>query len=309
MSQVGFGPWYAIDGPPPIPPVYGLLAAADAPAAGVRIVPDADERGIERWINGVEVYPYPPDVPDVFDPCATGSDAQTKGRGAFDSGVAENPVFGAMTLWIAETCKSWKVWNQQAFIDRALAVFKATESYGVAHEFMTGARIPLSRHLADGVDTTFPNGDTPTGSVHALALLEAEIARTGRLGIIHCTPAYATSGLRDRFVIDNKTGVIRTINGNVVIADGGYIDGGAPSGHPAPTGRQEWIYATGPIDLRRSETIVMPGNVSEALDRGMAATLGDPNTITYRVERYYLADWDAQLHAAVLADPCTDECP
>ncbi len=302
-SGVGYGIPYAIDGPLPLPPVYGLLPAAEAPAAGVRFIPDGEgEAGTERWLNGVQVYGFPPDLPEVHNPCAVGSDQNIKGLGAFASGVADNPEFAAMTVWIAETCKSYRVWDQQRFIARAQASFAARESYGVANEFMNGTSNPLSRHLNDAVDTEFPNGDSVTGAKLSLWYLEREIARTGSFGLIHMTPSFATV-LREFLAIDNKTGVLRTVNGTVVIADDGYTDSVAPHGHAAAAGRQEWIYATGPIDIRHSKAFVLPGNVSEALDRGMAATLDQPNTITYRVERYYLVDWDTQLHAAVLADP------
>src|ERR1700756_1338597 len=102
-GQVGFGPLERIDGPPPVRPLYGLLRAAEAPAAGVRLVVDLDDGpaeitdadavrqiadlgianpGRERWLNGAQVYPYPPDTGDVYDPCATGSNVTSKGFGS-----------------------------------------------------------------------------------------------------------------------------------------------------------------------------------------------------------------------------------
>src|SRR5215831_12164946 len=182
-GQVGFGPLYRVDGPPPIPPLYGLLQTASAPAQGVRIVPDVDERGIERWMNGVEVYPYPPDFGNVYDTCSTASPRPTK-----DFGLALlNPQFGAMTAYLSETCTSYRIWNQEEYKARAVSAFAAVESAIVAKEFMTGTVMTANPHLSDGTGT-FPNGDTVTSFSDGVRLLEKAIAATGRQGLIHCSP-------------------------------------------------------------------------------------------------------------------------
>jgi hypothetical protein len=320
MSTVGFGPLWRVDGPPPLAPTYGLLQAAEVPAAGVQIIPDLDvtlnageaaargllgdqSAGQERWINGVEVYPYPPDLGDVFDPCAgSGSASHLKGFGS----DLDHPQFGAMTVWLAETCTSYKVWNQQQFIARATAALSAVEGPTIAKEFLSGTRLPNNRFLADG-NGTFPNGDTVTSVVNGLGILEGEIAKSGKQGLIHCSPMAATA-MRDRFTVDNKTGVLRTINGIVVIPDFGYVLGATPLGHTDPAATQEWMYATGPVEIRRGAMFTTPETVEEALDRGTGATNGKANSITYRAERYYLVDWDTEVQAAVLVDRCQTTC-
>lgn len=336
MGEIGYGPLERIDGPLPIPPVYGLLQAAAAPAAGVRIVVDTDQgaedlndlsstdetmdqaiarlkaegiipptAGDYRWLNGVEVYPYPPDTPGLYEPC--GSALGTAGSKSFGSAL-QHPKFSALTLYLAETCTSYKVWSQAEFKARAVLALTAVQSFGIALNLLTGQADPLSPYLADG-DGAFPNTDVVTNPMNGLALLEQQIALTGKLGLIHCSPQYA-SALRERFAVDDRGGVIRTINGNVLIPDSGYAAGSTPHGHAAPTGTQEWIYATGPIDVRLSEIFTLPDKVSEALDRGTSgsATTGRPNSITYRAERYSLATWDTELQAAVLVDRCQSGC-
>lgn len=346
-GQVGFGPLERIDGPLPIPAPYGLFQAMAAPAAGVRLVvdtPDGDVVGVDlsstdetmeqaiarmkregilppqagdlRWLNGVEVFPYPPGQAKAFNACGDGTDT-TKDFGP----ELAHPMFNAITVYIAESCKSYKVWDQEEFRQRATLALNAVQGTAVARNLLTGeASDPLAPFLADGSSTTkFPNGDTATSPINALAYLENEIGLTGELGLIHCSPGFADA-LRDRFQVDDKTGVIRTVNGNVVIPDGGYsrsplstaqpVSWGSPHGHAASTGTQEWVYATGPIDIRLSEMFVIPEKVSEALDRGAtgAATSGHPNTFTYRAERYALATWDTELQVAVLADRCRATC-
>lgn len=298
-----------IDGPPPLAPTYGLIPAAGAPAAGVRIVPDGEDGGVERWVNGAKVWPYPPDTGDTFAMYASGSEAGPKRFG--DEFDVHQPEFEAFVAYLPITCKVWKVPDQAEFRARAIATFTAVESSIVAREFMNGSRLPANPHLADGAGQ-FPIGDASTSVRNGIALLEDEIATTGRAGVIHVSPSVAMIASTQGFGFDNRSGVIRTINGTVIVVDAGYAHGKNPNGHAVATGSQNWIYATGPVDIRRSETFVMPESVAQAVDRG---TVGSPsagdarhNTITYRVERYYLVDWDTQLQAAVLVDRCQDGC-
>jgi hypothetical protein len=300
--SVGYGPLAPIDGPPPAAPLYGLLQAAEAPAAGVRIVPDADDRGIERWLNGVEVHPYPVTQAEVWDACRSGSEGGTKSEGD----AVPLPDFGAMTVYLTDQCTAYQVPDDAAFKARAALALAAVEGAAVEREFLTGDTLLLNPHLSDG-NGDFPNGDTATSPQNGLALLEAEIARSGKQGLVHVSPQVQTF-LRDHLAIDLKNGIWRTANGIVVIPGFGYVDGATPTGHAAPGATEHWIYATGPIDIRRSEIFVLPETRAEALDRGVGATNDRPNLITYRAERYYLVDWDTDVQAAVLVDRCQTDC-
>lgn len=312
MADIGFGPLWRIDGPLPVPQQHGLLAAAEQPAAGVEIITDTDGvnpltgEGVERWMNGVEVYPYPPNTGDVWRACDTGTDVELKDFGA----EVAHPQFEPMTLYLAETCTSFKVWDQDEFKARAVAALTATESFLMAREFMTGAKLSSQPYLSDG-ESLFPNDDVATSPVHGLTLLEEAIANSGRQGVIHASPMMATTLMGNGFALKDKTGVIRTINGIVVVADFGYAPGSkvAPVGHAAASGTENWAYATGPLEIRRTKIITLPDNVEEAMERGVAgASTGHPNSITYRVERYALVDWDTEVHAAVLVDNCMTAC-
>jgi hypothetical protein len=303
MSTPGY---YRIDGPPPSAPLYGLLQAAEAPAGGVRVVPDTDASGIERWGNGVIVWPYPNETGEVTDACAPGSNVHEK---SFGNSSQPTPSFNPMTLDISVTCTTYKVWDHNAWIARARAVFDAVQSAIMAREFLTGAKIPANPHLADG-NGTFPNGDTVTSVKNGIAILEDAIAQTERQGLIHVPPSIIIALATNGFVLDNTTKVVRTLNGTVVIPDMGYaVAGSHPPAHATPTATQSWIYATGPADIRQSEVFVMPDQPSQAVDRGSGgATTGRPNSVTYRVERYAVVDWDTVLQAAVLVDRCKDTC-
>lgn len=285
------GPPWRIDGPLPQAPPHTLLQVA-------RIVDDLDSGGIPRWINGVQVYPYPSDLPGAWDACNHGT--QTKSDGT----PVGLPEFGAFTVYLGETCSSYGIWGaglsdteaQTRFNARVKAAFSATEAFAVEKEFMAGALMGLNPYLADG------NGVINTTAVsvlQAFVTLENLIAATGKRGVIHCSPGAAVIA-RDHHLIPtpdvgNMNDTLYTINGNAVVPGFGYVGVSRPAGSTAPNANQEYIYATGPIEVRRSETYIMPGTVKEALDRAA-------NTITYRAEREYVVDWDTTLQAAVRAD-------
>src|ERR1700752_3767041 len=114
------------------------------------------------------------------------------------------PEFRALTLSVPITCTAQQVPYQAAFRARAVAVMTATESFGVERTLMAGSDVSGGRYLADS-GCTFPNGTAATRPNHALQILEEQIAETGRLGLIHCSPMLATALLGQGFVISDKT--------------------------------------------------------------------------------------------------------
>lgn len=294
-----FGPLWAIDGPPPQPPDRSLLTAA-------RIVADGDAGGVERWGNGVEVYPYPPGPAAVVDACATGSD-----RVKQEGGLIPLPQFGAMTVYLSETCSTFGIFGeglsdgqaQDRFVARARTALAAVEAQAVEREFLAGDLLGLNPFLADG-NGTFPAGNTGTSVVEAFALLEGEIASVGGKGLIHCSPRVVTyAAFAGLLIWPLNPGVpLVTLNGTVVVPGQGYVDDSVnPAGHTGAGNGKEWIYATGLVDVRRSDYEVLPGSLFQALDR-------ETNSLTYRVERTYLVDWDTVLQSAVLVDRSQCDC-
>lgn len=289
---------WRIEGPAPVPPRYTLIGAS-------RVVTDVDE-GVERWAGGARVYPFPADEAHVWDACALGTETKVEGE------AVTSPDFGAMTVYLAITCSTLGISGggltprevQDRFVARAKAVFGAVEAAAVEREFMAG-EVLLNPHLADG-EGVFPWGDGSTCVPNAFALLEDAIAATGRQGLIHCSPAVASAGSRDHLLFpDDRASapVLRTVNGTVVVPGYGYAAGATPAGgaHPDAGATEAWVYATGPVEVRRSEVMVNPETYAQALDRG-------ENVVTFRAERTYLVTWDAVFQAAVLADRCTTDC-
>lgn len=309
MTQINCGPYAVIDGPPPLPPRYGLLQAAASLVSDVRFV--TSPAGPERWLNGAKVLPYPHHAG------ATHSRFDASGAATKEVGDAgDEAQFYPVTVYVSDQCSSYRVDDNDAYIARINANLAAVEGAVIAHALLTGDGLPAgSPRLSDG-EGEFPEGNTAVSLPRALAALEGAIARSRRAGVIHMSPVAASilSGSGHILVHDplntREENVLRTVNGTLVIPDQGYIEGAtpAPEGagtHPVATPLQAWLYASGSIEVRRTETFVNPPTLEQALDTGLSASVGGTNVITYQAERYYLVSWDNTLQAAVLATVLT----
>lgn len=297
MAVQSIGPLFYVDGPLPREPRYTLVKSAD--------INDLTD---EHWANGIEVHGYIPDVPQGYSVCGDTS-GSSPGAPVKQEQETPNPLpeFGPLTVYLAETCsmrsiaygsRSQEEYNN-LFRARANAVFQATESGAVARELELGEWLPDNPHFTDGNADVLTSG--AVGLRQGLSLLEDAIAETYRAGVIHMTAglaaAYSTLGTGALIV---ERGKLYTQLGTLVIPDYGYT-GAAPEGETPATGTIEWAYATGPVEILRSESMIMPPNIWEAIDR-------EQNEITYRAERYYIAYWDTALQAAVEIDRCIDNC-
>ena len=288
--MTGFGPLFAIDGPRPSAPRYTLVNAAT-------IIPVTDEH---IW-NGVAVYPFPSDLPDGWDPCppeSRGSEANAAPKSS-GSGTTEAD-FGALTVYLPITCSAFGIGDDAEFRNRAIIAMTAREAYEVEYEFWTGTTLPATPHLTDANGTVLNSG-VATNLLNGLALLEEAIAATGIQGVIHATPG-TVSAWSSTFQVFREGNQLITALGTRVVPGYGY-DGSQPenTSFSAPSGTEAWAYATGPIEMRRSDVFTVPGTLREALDRST-------NTVTFRAERYYVTDWDTTLQAGVLIDRCQDAC-
>ncbi|MEU8870445.1 cupin [Streptomyces javensis] len=104
---------------------------------------------------------------------------------------------------------------------------------------------------------------TPAGPVNiaaAIAALEGCLAEQyGGVGTIH-VPAGAAALLGCCNIVreDPATGALRTLAGNCVVIGGGYsAENTGPGGVPAEAGTA-WLYATGPLVIRRGPVETIP---------------------------------------------------
>lgn len=277
-SQVTLGPPFVIDGPLPVRPRYGLLDVAQIQT------PSIDP----HWMNGTTMRGYSSDLPGVWAPCNEGSTADVKD----DGGPTVQPTFGPFTVYLPVTCNTFSSRPDDEFRARATAAFEAKEGWAVERELAQGIGQPLNPFLGDSNADVLASG-AAVGAREALALLENALGATAEGGVIHADPATVIRWSGEYLVIKDGD-ILRTALGTPVAVGRGYI-GATQQGEAAPGADQAWAWATGPVVVRRSQTEVIPGTLSEALDRLT-------NEVTERVERHYVVGWDTALQAAVLVD-------
>lgn len=128
--------------------------------------------------------------------------------------------------------------------------------------------------------------DVATG----LGLLEKQLADCyNGVGVIH-VPAQLLPTLDAWGLVKAQSGVLKTLNGNLVAVGAGYT-GSSPAGATAAAGTA-WMYATGAVMMYRGEVKI--ATLSESINRAN-------NTVKMIAERTYVLGWDC-CHAAVLID-------
>lgn len=278
----GYGPKVQRNAPAPQAPRYTLIGAATI----------ADETD-ERWANGVRLYGYPTELPDLFDQCGDSTQSAAKS----DGGTWTNPTFDAFTVSTGIKCTAAGMGPVGELVQRARQVFTAREAFAVEREFWTGTLLPTNPYLASAAATVVSSGSSSVTPVEGLALLERAIANTGSMGFIHATVEVATYWASLNLLFDDGPAAkLRTRLGNIVVPGSGY-PGTPPAGGATATGSagEQFAFATGPVEVRRSNPFAMPESPAEALDRVN-------NTIVWRIERLYQVGWDTALQAAVKID-------
>lgn len=280
-------PLYPVDGPQPSRRPYTIMGAADvAPFPA------------EYAQAGVVTYPYPTDVPGVWAACV-GSPAAVKSADRPPAGedFDSYAVVGGMECSTKGALRDGSLADFQA---RLRTAFLANEDAAVEkvlwHGLTLDSTIPS---LAS--EAVLADGTTTHTTILGIATLEQWIANTfGSRGILHMSPGMTTvakaKGIIEYASVSGNNR-IGTINGTLVVPGAGY-DGSAPAGQTAISGTTEWVYASGPVSIYRSDAIDLPSTEAEAITR-------PTNDLTIYVERYYAHAFDTQLVAAVKIDRAT----
>ena len=262
-----------LDGPPPLPRPYSLLASASAPEIQLVTNPRALAGGIAFW-------PYTPDTPFLWAPCLTGTYAEKDLD--FINGEFDQEPF---TAYLPVGCSATDA-TREELEERVRAVFEATESHAVERQLITGEVGTAPRSLGGAGSVAWDSGGDPHASLLALAALEQRIGVTGRRGIIHADPAVVTTWA---VALKEEDGVLRTVaNDTLVVAGSGYSFH-APSGGSALTQTTAYAFASGPILIVRDEARVL-FSYDHSVNDALAIA-----------ERNYVVAWDGglQVHTKV----------
>jgi hypothetical protein len=276
-----YGPTYVVSAPLQEPPLYSLLSTA-------RVVDEGDD----HWLNGLGIMGNECALAGLEDPCVGGG-SDVRGVSAI-TGVADSPGFTVFTN-IKCTTRSYRF---DDLMNLARQHFTAVESQAVELELMSdpiGIGVVNLRGLNATPAPTIINA-TATTVIEGIGQLENHIATVMAMrGMIHVSPALLTAMAYRQLVISDN-GKLRTPMGTLIVPGTGYV-ANTPTGQTA-TGTQEWAYATGLVELRRTQIYTVPDEASQAVDRAV-------NDLTVHVERHYAIAWQRCEHAAIKIDRAT----
>jgi hypothetical protein len=268
--------------PAPVLPRYCLVTTAD-------IVPDSDI----HWESGktLRAYPNPNIQPWTIE---TG--------GASKPDPATFRQVTTKSFWVVGVwqCDSGGIITPEEFSQRAAESFLAWETVAVEKQFWAnGLNLDPFLAIAKAADhATYSAGDsvnvlnsgTATQPIAALAELEDYIGEFPLPGVIHARPGF---GSMLGFPYLQPAGQkLETIMGTKLVVGSGYPGTGVNGA--SASALQEWVFATGPVEIRRSEVV--------PFDRAPIVVDRDQNNWTIYYERNYLVTFDPLIHAAILID-------
>jgi len=273
MSSIAVGR-IRVDGPTPSAPLHNLLATPGVLQSG------------GRWEGGINMWGFIDGLPSLWDACSAGT-YRTKED---ESGDVPIEGFDSFVIYVSGLCSTLGIANDLAgWAKRADAVLEATQSFAIEKALAQGVPgLPDNKFLGDADLVAL----TASGPAAALSALENAIGATGRRGVIHLTPAVAAQ--LDSNLSDNGSGVLTTLTGNSVVIGAGYI-GTDPVSEASPDSSHDWIFATGPVQVRLSELLAGPDEISGMVDH-------ETNEVIYRAEKLANVSWDGALQVGVLVD-------
>jgi len=276
MSVTAVGPAFPLVGPPPVPREHALLTIP-----GVVV----EEEGTPRWLTQVNVIGYPDGTPGIWEACSEGT-FRVKSNGA----ARPQDRFDPFAAFFPLACTASSTGSYDDFYQQAEDALDATLSHAVEEALSQG--VSANPFFGDTNFISLVTGDGAVSPDVGLSYLENAIGvRTGREGLIHATPAVGSRWGFEKL----QRGVARTASGTPVSIGSGYI-GAHPVGSgglPGPTETSDWVFATGPVQVRLEPEVRR--RIEESLDRQI-------NDVVVRAERYVLAEWDTALQVGVLID-------
>lgn len=161
-------------------------------------------------------------------------------------------------LEVIDPCENVFQYNPQEVTDRITRAAAAVESFAIANELMTGelaqADSSGNTYLTDE-DALTVLTETPVSPLAAIGLLEQAVGDElhGQQAFLHvprvARPYLWTGGTVQ--IGQPNTGVMfYTSIGSVIVSDAGYSNIGP--GGATPSAGEAWMYATGPVVVRRS---------------------------------------------------------
>lgn len=155
----------------------------------------------------------------------------------------------------------------EEFRDRVRESYLACVETSVERAFWTGSE-GNDPHLASTDAVIIGSGLTePYTLTGGLAALESYLGENlCGPALLHAPQGIAEFAQRSQLIVDPGTTRMRTALNNRWVFGGGYASNTGPNGAVAPQG-VAWIYATGQVNMWRSEVFINPEDLRYAFDR------------------------------------------
>lgn len=182
--------------------------------------------------------------------------------------TAEPVTYRPWDLQVQDPCASVFGYDEQAITDRLRRAAESVQSFAIARELWAGDLTRAEVAANPGLDTNLyvtkaPTvvSATPVSPKRGLGLLEQAAGEAFHGQQVYVHVARAAYGYLDT----QKVGqLLYTKLDNVVVADAGY-PGTPPEGTAAADG-VAWVYATGPVVVRRTPFVPDGADLAEVLD-------------------------------------------
>lgn len=250
--------------------------------------------GEQGWERGLTYAPETPGGYRAFTRC---SDATYDD---LPSGPTPVVDYEPWELQVEHPCDTTLGYDRVDLDEQLRRALEATESYAIARELWQGDLTRAAedagditeeqRNLALVIDPVVLNAGDPVPAKRALGIIEAAVGHA-----LRGQQAYLHVGREAQpFVPDlaRDGNLLTTRVGNLVVSDAGY-PGTAPGG-AAPAAGVGWLYATGPVVVRRSP--VFPADPDSAVIDTRT------NRLTLRTGRVVAATFDRSAHFAIPVD-------
>jgi hypothetical protein len=254
-------PAAVLSAPLPIPRRFGLLDVA-------KVTLDVD-----RWPASATILDYPTGDVEVQIAGASGSMRDK----TYDATIDQQDVTG-FTVYLGVTCTTVSA-KDPDFRTRLQAAFRALEQEAVERMLVDSNGEQSEPYLTD---TNMENFGAAVSATEGLAKLENAIAEVGN-GMIHVTPATATALAGATLIQRRSPGILETALGTPVVVGAGYV-GAYPQGGSAPSGDQEWAFASGLVEVHRDNDEILGPTIGQSMDRST-------NDVSLIAERNYLLAW------------------
>ncbi len=187
-----------------------------------------------------------------------------------DTTVPEFVDYRPWDLQVQDPCRSTFGYREDEVTARLNRAAAAVESFAIARELWAGdltqaevaANPDLETNLYLAKAPTVLNGGTAVAAKRALGILEQEAGEVfhGQQVFIHVSRE-AHPFLADLVKVGN---LLYTRLDNVVVADAGYP--GTPPDGEDPAANVAWMYATGPVVVRRTPLVMDTAEEAQVID-------------------------------------------